>query len=67
MRYPWKESNFFLCIETSTTNCSVALFNNSTLVQLEEKNDGYSHGELLASMVNLLLENNKEFTTHLKQ
>lgn len=37
-----------LCIETATTNCSVALFDGDTLSGLREQNDGgFSHSEKL--------------------
>lgn len=38
----------FLCIDTSTRNCSVAVFNNRDLLSLvEESSDQYIHGEKL--------------------
>jgi len=37
-----------LCLETTTTNCSVALAQNGNVIALKEDlSDGYSHGELL--------------------
>lgn len=37
-----------LCIETATTNCSVALSTNGSVIALREDNSkGYSHAELL--------------------
>lgn len=51
--------NFYLCIETSTTNCSVGLFQDEVLQDLQEVNNGYSHGELLAQMVKDVLAQNK--------
>jgi tRNA threonylcarbamoyladenosine biosynthesis protein TsaB len=37
----------FLCLETSTTVCSVALFDNNQLLQVNEVNNGYTHAENL--------------------
>ena len=37
----------FLCLETSTTVCSVALFDNDQLLQVNEINNGYTHAENL--------------------
>lgn len=52
-------TNHYLGIETSSTNCSVGVFENNELIDSLELNDGYSHGEVLAGMVNdLLLRNN---------
>ncbi|CAG0985937.1 MAG: tRNA (adenosine(37)-N6)-threonylcarbamoyltransferase complex dimerization subunit type 1 TsaB [Bacteroidetes bacterium] len=42
---------FFLCIETSTTNCSVALFENNNLVAIKESANGYQHAEWLHSFI----------------
>jgi tRNA threonylcarbamoyladenosine biosynthesis protein TsaB len=38
---------FFLCIETSTTVCSVALFHQTKLISIRETNNGYTHAENL--------------------
>jgi len=48
--------NLYLGIETSSTNCSVGLFKNAELVDLFEVNEGYSHGEVLAIIVDDLLK-----------
>ena len=41
-----------LAIETTTKNCSVALFNNEDLVQLKEQNsEDYSHAEQLTLFI----------------
>ena len=41
-----------LAIETTTKNCSVALFDNGILVQLKERNSGdYSHAEQLTLFI----------------
>jgi len=45
-----------LAIETTTKNCSVALFNKGILLQLkEEYTDSYSHAENLTLFINELL------------
>jgi tRNA threonylcarbamoyladenosine biosynthesis protein TsaB len=49
----------FLCIETSTVNCSVALFENKNLLSLKENNDGYQHAELLHSFIQQILIEHK--------
>ncbi len=37
-----------ICLETSTTNCSVAIYNKNQLIHIQEDNsDGYSHAEKL--------------------
>lgn len=46
---------YILCLETSSTNCSVGLFRGSGLVAKEEINEGYSHAERLAPMVEGML------------
>jgi tRNA threonylcarbamoyladenosine biosynthesis protein TsaB len=49
-----------LNIETSTTNCSVALGQDGTLVSLKEDyNDQYSHAERLHVFIMEILEENK--------
>jgi tRNA threonylcarbamoyladenosine biosynthesis protein TsaB len=59
-----------LCIETSTTNCSVAIasekgtFENlcaiaSCLDLLEDQSDQYSHGKLLHVFIDQILQNNQ--------
>ncbi len=49
----------FLGIETSSTNCSVGLFNRTELIDIDEVNNGYVHGELLAIMTDKLLKKNR--------
>ena len=45
-----------LAIETTTKNCSVALFNKGILLQLKEENsDSYSHAENLTLFINEVL------------
>ncbi len=56
---PMSKSHLFLGIETSTTNCSVGLFRDDTLVDKLEEDNGYSHSEKLGVFVKDLLENNK--------
>src|SRR5690554_4411426 len=48
--------NYLLCLETSTKVCSVALFNNSKLIDFEEKDGSYSHAENLAVFVDHVLK-----------
>ncbi|WP_103069953.1 tRNA (adenosine(37)-N6)-threonylcarbamoyltransferase complex dimerization subunit type 1 TsaB [Aquimarina sediminis] len=44
---------YILCIETSTTNCSVALIKDKEVISLEEDYDtGYSHAERLHNYIN---------------
>ena len=46
-----------LCIETATTNCSVALSVNGSVIALkEDRSDRYSHAEQLHVFINLVLE-----------
>jgi len=50
-----------LCIETSASMCSVALFNGMELLHLEEENKKNSHAELLLPFVeNCLAKANKK-------
>ncbi len=60
---------YILCIETTSTNCSVALagengnfsnsFNISSCIDLiEDQSDGYSHGERLHVFIEQLLDRN---------
>lgn len=50
--------NYILNIETSTTNCSVALYNNSIFVDcIEENDDNYSHSVNLHVFIQKLLSN----------
>lgn len=48
--------SYLLCIETSTKVCSVALFNNSELVDFEEEDGSYSHAENLAVFIDKVLK-----------
>jgi len=48
---------FILALETTTKNCSVALFENEKLLYLkEEKSDGYSHAEQLTFFIEELIK-----------
>ncbi|MDR6300190.1 tRNA (adenosine(37)-N6)-threonylcarbamoyltransferase complex dimerization subunit type 1 TsaB [Mesonia maritima] len=48
--------NIILCLETTTTNCSVALSKNGELLALKEDNTpGYSHAEKLHVFINEIL------------
>jgi tRNA threonylcarbamoyladenosine biosynthesis protein TsaB len=52
-----------LQIETSTTNCSVALSVNGETIAVEEVSNGYSHAENLhVFMKDILASNNLEFS-----
>jgi len=49
--------NYLLCIETSTTNCSVAIAENGLIIALKEDNNtGYSHAEKLHIFIKEVLE-----------
>jgi tRNA threonylcarbamoyladenosine biosynthesis protein TsaB len=49
-----------LCLETATTNCSVALsVNGSVIAILEDSNKNYSHAEMLHPFINKALEASK--------
>ena len=49
-----------LAVETTTKNCSVALFENSTLIQLKERNsDEYSHAEQLTLFIEEVVKKEK--------
>ena len=49
-----------LCLETTTKNCSVAIFENGILLQLKENNSvEYSHAELLTLFIKQVLEDSK--------
>jgi len=51
---------YILCIETSTTNCSVALTKNNTVIALQEDYDiKYSHAERLHNFINQVLSDTK--------
>ncbi len=49
-------SVIFLAIETSTTNCSVAVLNGAEVIAANEVNDGYKHAELIYGMVEACLK-----------
>ena len=52
--------HYILCIETSTTNCSVALANNGKVILVKEDyNTGYSHAESLHVFIEQLLKEAK--------
>lgn len=45
-----------LCIETATTNCSVALSDNGSVIAIKEDNDiNYSHAELLHDFIDAVV------------
>ncbi|WBL21993.1 tRNA (adenosine(37)-N6)-threonylcarbamoyltransferase complex dimerization subunit type 1 TsaB [Zunongwangia sp. HRR-M8] len=49
-----------LCLETATTNCSVALCEDGNLIALKEDNSkGYSHAEKLHVFIDQILKENK--------
>jgi tRNA threonylcarbamoyladenosine biosynthesis protein TsaB len=45
-----------LCIETSSTVCSVAIVENGVLIALEESNEAKNHSSVLVPMVDMVLE-----------
>lgn len=46
-----------ICIETSTTNCSVAIYEKNSLLAIKEDNDkGYSHSESLHVFIEAVLK-----------
>ncbi len=48
---------YILCIETSTTNCSVALANDKKVIELEEDYDStYSHAERLHNFIDKVIK-----------
>ncbi|MBL4706875.1 MAG: tRNA (adenosine(37)-N6)-threonylcarbamoyltransferase complex dimerization subunit type 1 TsaB [Flavobacteriales bacterium] len=47
---------YFLAIETATKVCSVAVFENNSLMAVKEENGDYSHAENLAVFADELLE-----------
>jgi tRNA threonylcarbamoyladenosine biosynthesis protein TsaB len=49
---------YILQIETSTTNCSVALSGNGITIAVQEVSNGYSHAENLHVFIKEILENN---------
>ncbi len=51
-------ADYFLAIESSSTNCSVGLFSEDDLIANKDFNEGYSHSESLATMVNDILQSN---------
>ena len=48
-----------LALETATTNCSVALFNDEELIGYKEVDSGYSHAENLHVFIEELLQKHK--------
>ena len=48
--------SYFLAIETATKNCSVALFEDSLLMECLDLENGYSHAENLAPFAQQLLK-----------
>ncbi len=51
---------YILCIETSTTNCSVALVKDGTVIGLEEDYDSkYSHAERLHKFIDKVIKEGK--------
>ncbi len=46
----------FLCIETSTANCSVTLFKDDTLIGIREQADGFQHAEYLHVFIQEVLQ-----------
>ena len=51
---------YILNIETSTTNCSVALFNELNLIDcIEENTEDYSHSKSLHVFIDSILKKNK--------
>lgn len=51
--------SYLLLIDTSTKNCSVALSDDGQIVSWREKNEGYSHAEYLAVMIQEVLQEAK--------
>ncbi len=48
-----------LALETTTTNCSVALWQDEALIDLiEDRTPGYSHAELLHTFIQKIIEDN---------
>ena len=51
---------YILNIETSTTNCSVAIFNDSNLIEFAEENtEDYSHSKSLHVFIDSILKKSK--------
>ncbi len=51
---------YLLCLETSTTNCSVALSKENQMIAIKEVSDkGYSHAEKLHIFIDEILKENK--------
>ena len=56
-----------LCIETSTTNCSVAISDNGKIVALQEDNNNqYSHAEKLHLFIDEVLKKTKTSKSNLQ-
>ncbi len=57
---------YLLCIETSTTNCSVAISKNGVIVTMKEDNNAqYSHAENLHVFIKKLLDSENITTNQL--
>lgn len=54
-----------LCIETSTTSCSVALAKNGKVIALRENNDGMNHSVLTAPYIDEVLKEHNITTQEL--
>ena len=49
-----------LCIETSTRNCSVCLFDSNKIISFKENlSQKYSHSEMLTVLIKSMLEEKK--------
>ena len=60
-----KISPLILCIESSTTNCSVGLVQGDRILEVLESNEGYSHAENIAEFVKRILDKQHIQTTDL--
>lgn len=56
---------YFLCIETATTVCSVALYGNGKLIGIRESEKKNSHAEVLTPFIQELMEVNELDVSHL--
>lgn len=55
-----------LCIETSTKNCSISLFESNKIISFKENlSEKYSHSEMLTVLIKSMLEEKKISTTDL--
>ena len=49
-----------LCIETSTRNCSISLFESNKIISFKENlSEKYSHSEMLTVLIKSMLEETK--------